>query len=50
MPITCMENVVSNAERRAIANREGEAVPRWPTSTLPCPRSPASSSLSTKAK
>ena len=28
MPITCMENVVSNAERRAISNKEGEAVPR----------------------
>jgi len=28
MPITCMENVVSNAERRAIRNREPEVVPR----------------------
>ena len=28
MPITCMENVVSNAERRAIRNREREVVPR----------------------
>ncbi len=28
MPITCLENVVSNAERRAFMNREGVAVPR----------------------
>jgi magnesium chelatase subunit I len=28
MPISCMENVVSNAERRAIGNKETEAVPR----------------------
>ncbi|HEY7679677.1 MAG TPA: magnesium chelatase [Terriglobia bacterium] len=28
MPITCLENVVSNAERRAIRNRESEVVPR----------------------
>ncbi|MBI3934933.1 MAG: sigma 54-interacting transcriptional regulator, partial [Acidobacteria bacterium] len=28
MPITCMENVVSNAERRAIRNHETEVVPR----------------------
>src|SRR3989338_5964142 len=28
MPITCMENVVSNAERRAISNREDAIVPR----------------------
>ena len=28
MPITCMENVVSNAERRAIRNHEPEVVPR----------------------
>ncbi|MBI4464819.1 MAG: magnesium chelatase, partial [Acidobacteria bacterium] len=28
MPITCMENVVSNAERRAIQNKEREVVPR----------------------
>ena len=28
MPITCMENVVSNAERRAINNREDTVVPR----------------------
>ncbi|MBI4443099.1 MAG: magnesium chelatase [Acidobacteria bacterium] len=28
MPITCMENVISNAERRAIRNKEQEAVPR----------------------
>ena len=28
MPITCMENVVSNAERRAITNKESEVVPR----------------------
>jgi magnesium chelatase subunit I len=28
MPISCMENVVSNAERRTIRNREPEIVPR----------------------
>ncbi|MGH9785231.1 MAG: magnesium chelatase [Terriglobia bacterium] len=28
MPITCMENVVSNAERRSIGNREEAVVPR----------------------
>ncbi|OFV97187.1 MAG: magnesium chelatase [Acidobacteria bacterium RIFCSPLOWO2_02_FULL_61_28] len=28
MPITCVENVVSNAERRAISNREDAIVPR----------------------
>ena len=28
MPITCMENVISNAERRAIRNHEHEVVPR----------------------
>ncbi len=28
LPITCMENVASNAERRAITNKEPEAVPR----------------------
>ena len=28
MPITCMENVVSNAERRAIRNHEQDVVPR----------------------
>jgi magnesium chelatase subunit I len=28
MPITCLENVVSNAERRALQNREEKTVPR----------------------
>jgi magnesium chelatase subunit I len=28
MPITCLENAVSNAERRAMINREGMVVPR----------------------
>src|SRR5579871_2869380 len=28
MPITCLENMVSNAERRAVLNREGMVVPR----------------------
>jgi magnesium chelatase subunit I len=28
LPISCLENVVSNAERRALLNREGLAVPR----------------------
>jgi magnesium chelatase subunit I len=28
LPITCMENVVSNAERRAVLNREKRTVPR----------------------
>ena len=28
LPITCMENVVSNAERRAVLNRERRTVPR----------------------
>ena len=28
LPITCLENVVSNAERRAITNNENEVVPR----------------------
>jgi len=28
MPISCLENVVSNAERRAIGNQETEVVPR----------------------
>jgi magnesium chelatase subunit I len=28
LPITCLENVVSNAERRAISHREGLVVPR----------------------
>ena len=28
MPISCMENAVSNAERRVIGNRESEVVPR----------------------
>jgi magnesium chelatase subunit I len=28
MPISCMENVVSNAERRGISNHENEVVPR----------------------
>jgi magnesium chelatase subunit I len=28
MPITCLENVISNAERRALINREKKVVPR----------------------
>ncbi|MBZ5515209.1 MAG: magnesium chelatase [Acidobacteriia bacterium] len=28
MPITCLENVISNAERRALVNREKNVVPR----------------------
>src|ERR1019366_7553420 len=28
MPISCMENVVSNAERRVIGNRDAAIVPR----------------------
>src|SRR5204863_6379772 len=28
LPISCMENVISNAERRAITNREKTVVPR----------------------
>ncbi len=28
MPITCLENMVSNAERRSLLNREGTVVPR----------------------
>ncbi len=28
MPITCLENVISNAERRALTNREGKTVTR----------------------
>ena len=28
LPISCMENVVSNAERRALVNRETVIVPR----------------------
>jgi magnesium chelatase subunit I len=28
LPISCMENVISNAERRAIRNRESQVVPR----------------------
>jgi len=43
LPITCLENVVSNAERRALLNDEALAVPP------PCRQLPASSSSSTKA-
>ena len=50
LPISALENAVSNAERRALA---AQARRRWcrasPTSTPRCPRSPASSSWSTRA-
>ena len=50
LPISAMENVVSNAERRALVDRRR----RWPcraspTSTRRCRRSPASSRWSTRA-
>ena len=50
LPISAMENVVSNAERRALRQRRA----RWPcraspTSTRRCRRSPASSRWNTRA-
>jgi magnesium chelatase subunit I len=49
LPISAMENVISNAERRATRKR------LWwcrasPMSTPPCPRSPGSSNWNTKAR
>ena len=50
LPITVMENVVSNAERRALrAGEDVRGAARCWTSTPHCLRSPASSNWSTKA-
>ena len=50
LPITTLELVVSNAERRALAQRrERSSCRASPTSTRRCRRSPASSSSNTKA-
>ena len=49
LPISVLENVVSNAERRALASAEPWPCRASSTSTPRCPRSPASSSSSTKA-
>ena len=50
LPIIALENVVSNAERRALRRRRGRRSCRAsPTSTRRCRRSPASSSSNTKA-
>ena len=50
LPISVIENVVSNAERRALTHRRDAAGARAsPTSTRRCRPSPASSSSSTRA-
>src|SRR6266478_5974304 len=49
LPISVLENVVSNAERRTVTTKEKTVVPASPTSTPRCPRSPASWSSSTRA-
>ncbi len=49
MPISLVENVVSNAERRAIHLGEREIVPRIPTCIRRSPRSRERSSWNTKA-
>jgi hypothetical protein len=48
LPISLLENVVSNAERRALLADERIVCRGSPTSTRPCRRSPASSSSSTR--
>ena len=50
LPISTMELVVSNAERRALMHGESVACRASATSTPPCPESPASSNWSTKAR
>jgi magnesium chelatase subunit I len=42
LPISCLENVVSNAERRAFIHGETPAVARVTDITRRCRRSPAS--------
>ena len=49
LPISLLENVVSNAERRALAPARRPSCRASPTSTRRSRRSPASSSSSTKA-
>jgi magnesium chelatase subunit I len=49
LPISALENVASNAERRALVHRESRRSPASPTSTPRCRRSRASSSSSTRA-
>ena len=49
LPISAMENVVSNAERRAICRARKRPSRASPTSTPRCHRSPASSRWSTRA-
>ena len=49
LAISVLENVASNAERRAIATKEKVAVPASPMCTPPSLRSPGNSSSSTKA-
>ena len=51
LPISAMENVISNAERRAIRNgREDWWCRASATSTPRCPPSPASWNWNTKAR
>ena len=49
LAITCLENVLSNAERRALTNGERRSWRASPMSTRRCRRLPASSRWSTKA-
>ena len=49
LPISLIENVVSNAERRALLAGETSSCRASPTSTRRCRRSPASSSWNTRA-
>ena len=49
LPISLLENVVSNAERRALATGERWPCRASPTSTRRCPPSPARSNWNTKA-
>ena len=50
LPISVMENVISNAERRAIHNNEELVVPALAIFTLRFPPLPASSNSSMKEK
>ena len=50
LPISAIENVISNAERRAIRHEEKLVVPRIAMSTPPFQRSPANSNSNTKAR
>ena len=50
LPISTMELMVSNAERRALVHKEPLAVPRVSDSTRPCLALPANSNSNTRAR